>query len=86
MTVVSSKEFVSHQKRYFDLAKNERVAIKRGGSMFHLIYVPVENSSDYDEISAPDDDFRSAISADEFREKLIVVLERVDKKYASKCK
>jgi hypothetical protein len=41
MTVVSSKEFVSNQKRYFDLALNEQVFIKRGKNMFHIAYNPM---------------------------------------------
>jgi hypothetical protein len=32
----------------------------------------------------PDDDFYRALSAEEFRKRLAVVLENVDKKYASK--
>ena len=42
MTVVNSKEFVTNQKRYFDLAKRERIMIRRGKSMFHLTYAPAE--------------------------------------------
>ena len=42
MTLVSSKEFVSNQKRYFDLALNEDVVIKRGRNRFHLVFVPAE--------------------------------------------
>ena len=38
MTVVSSKEFVSNEDKYFNLALNEQVAIKRGKNIFHLIY------------------------------------------------
>ena len=44
------------------------------------------NTNEYDKVLEPDEDFRRAISAEEFREKLIVVLDRVDKKYANKCK
>jgi len=34
MTLVSSREFVTNQKKYFDLAINEQVFIKRGKNMF----------------------------------------------------
>jgi len=34
MTLISSKEFVANQKKYFDLAINEQVFIKRGKNMF----------------------------------------------------
>ena len=46
MTVVSSKEFVSNQKRYFDLAKKENLCIKRGKNMFIITSV---NSNEYDD-------------------------------------
>ena len=41
MTIVSSKEFIAHQKKYFDLALNEHICIKRGRNMFHLTYSPL---------------------------------------------
>ena len=44
------------------------------------------NANEYDKVLEPDEDLRRAIPADEFREKLIVVLDKVDKKYAKKCK
>ena len=44
------------------------------------------NTNEYDKVLEPDEDFCRAISAEEFREKLIVVLDRVDKKYANRCK
>ena len=42
MTVVSSKEFISNQKRYFDLAINEDIVIKKGRNRFQLMFVPAE--------------------------------------------
>jgi len=88
MTVVSSKEFATNQDKYFDLALDEDVCIQRGDNLFHLIYKHVDdmNNYDYEEILEPDDDFHRAISMDEFRERLIVVLDNIDKKYANKCK
>jgi len=88
MTVVNSKEFATNQDKYFDLALDEDVCIQRGDNVFHLIYKHVDgmNNYDYEEILEPDDDFRRAISMDEFRERLIVVLDNLDKKYANKCK
>ena len=86
MTVVSTKEFNTNQKRYFELAENEEVCIKRGNSMYRLMYRPLEIQYPEQPILEPDDDFYRAISADEFRKRLIVVLDRVDKKYANKCK
>ena len=34
MTLISSREFVTNQKKYFDLAVNEQVFVKRGKNMF----------------------------------------------------
>ena len=47
MTVVSSKEFVTNQKKYFDLAMSGDVCIKRGETMFHLICNPKSCNEDY---------------------------------------
>ena len=85
MTVVNSKEFVANQKKYFDLAVNEEVFIKRGRNRFRLICTTAPNTNEYEEILEPDDDFHRAISADEFRKRLIITLDRIDKKYANKC-
>ena len=88
MTVVSSKEFASHQDKYFDIALNEQVFIQKDNNMFLLVYKNIDDTdiyheaSVYEEILEPDEDFYSALSVEEFREKLTVVLDRLDKKYA----
>jgi hypothetical protein len=81
MPVVSSKEFAINQKKYLDLAINRDVFIRRGKNKF-----VVSNANVQEEFLEPDDDFRRALSADEFREQLVVVLDNLDKKYANKCK
>ena len=68
MTVVSSKEFVKNEDKYFDMALNEQVFVKRGDNMFLIINKNMNiyhNASVYEEVLEPDDDFRSAISAKE---------------------
>jgi len=76
MTVVSSKEFATNQTKYFNLATNEQVVIKRGKNMFHLICKPVENNEKrvYYE---PDDDFYRSISADEFKEGALKIIDKI---------
>ena len=86
MTIVSSKEFATRPARYYHLALNEQVIIKRGKNMFHLTCVNGCNTIEYDDILAPDEDFQRAIPADEFRVRLVTVLDQIDKKYANKCK
>jgi len=49
MAVVSSREFATHQKKYYDMAVNEDLVIKRGRNRFHLICANVD-SSDFSEI------------------------------------
>jgi len=44
MTVVSAKEFVTNQKKYFDLALNGQVMIKRGNNLF-VVQNFVQNAS-----------------------------------------
>ena len=92
MTVVSSKEFTSHQDKYFEMAMDEQVFIQNGDNMFLLIYKNMDDmniyheASVYEEVLEPDEDFYKALSAEEFRKRLVVVLDKVDKKYANKCK
>ena len=46
MTVVSSKEFISNDAKYFDMAVNEELCIKRGNNMFYLIYKSSDKTLD----------------------------------------
>ena len=66
MTVVSSKEFASRPTKYYNLAQNEQVVIKRGKNEFYLMYKPLSVET-YPEqpILEPDDNLRRAITADE---------------------
>ena len=79
MPVISSKEFATNQKKYFDMAISKDVFIRRGKNKF---VVSNANVNDYDEVLEPDDDFHRALSADEFREQLIQILEKRDKQFA----
>jgi len=83
MTVVSSKEFATNQKKYYDLAVNEDIIIKRGKNVFHLIYAPVEEYPEQP-ILEPDDDFYRAISGDEFKKRALEIVEKVHNMYYPK--
>ena len=65
MTVISSREFAVNQKKYFDLALNEEVCIKRGKNIFQLT-----RTNGHHELLEPDEDLRSAITAEELLELL----------------
>jgi len=79
MTVVSTKEFNTNQDKYFDLALDEEVFIKRGDNMF-IVQNYVSNDEP-DVICEPDDDFYSSITMEEVRDSLHKTL---DKLYAKK--
>jgi Ca2+-binding EF-hand superfamily protein len=66
MTLVSTKEFNTHQEKYFDMAVNGNVCIQRGENMFYLSYAPFESPNPEQPILEPDDDLRRAITMDEF--------------------
>ena len=80
MTVVSTKEFNTNQKKYFDMAVCEDVYIKNDKYLFHLICKPVD-MLDYQVTLQPDDDFRRAITKDEL---LKGIYEDIAKKFTEK--
>ena len=41
MTVVSSKEFIGNQEKYFDMAVSNDVFVRNGKHMFHILCNPV---------------------------------------------
>jgi predicted transcriptional regulator len=49
MIVVTTKEFNTKQKKYFEIAKKERVAIKRGKNYFKLTTDSVEDDLNVEE-------------------------------------
>ena len=67
MTVVSSKEFVSNQTKYYNMAAIEEVFIKRGKNMFIVTRVNEQKESKY---LSPDEDLRRAIPIDELRRRV----------------
>ena len=76
MTLVSPKEFNTYQDKYLDLAINEDVCIKRGDSMYRLMYCPLEIQYPEQSILEPDDDLRSAIPMTEVRDRVIDYIRR----------
>ena len=66
MTVVSSKEFVTNENKYFDMAISEEIFIKRGNMMFIVKRV---NENKEKKRFKPDDDLRRAITFDELLER-----------------
>ena len=75
MTVVNSKEFISNDEKYFELAVNGDVCIQRGAYMFQLICKSID-PMEKDIIFEPDDDFRDSISWEDFRERTNKMLQK----------
>jgi len=79
MTIVSTKEFNTHQEKYLDMALNDHVIIKRGEQMLIVQnYIP---NHETDMIFEPDDYFYRSITADELLEG---IYEDIDTFFASK--
>jgi hypothetical protein len=82
MTVVNSKDFITNQKRYFNLATNEDIFIRRGKKKFRLAYTDMDNADiPKQPILEPDDDLQRAISMEELRTS---VHEHIHKLFANK--
>jgi predicted transcriptional regulator len=87
MTVVSSREFASNQSKYYNLAVNDDIFIKRGKNTFRLMHTSEDNTPVKKRVYyEPDEDFYRSISAEEFRKELAVSMAEIDKMYAGKCK
>jgi hypothetical protein len=68
MTVISNKEFATHQEKYFDLALKEQVFVKKGNNMF--IFTRANNLETTDEVYEPDEDFYRSIPIDKLHRKV----------------
>ncbi len=77
MTVVSSKEFTTHQRKYFGMAMNNEVRIKRGRNMFRLMHEPTDDVIYHE----PDEDLRRSITKDEL---LAGIFEDMEKIFAKR--
>jgi hypothetical protein len=81
MTVVSSKEFVANEDKYFELAMEEQICVQKDGNLFYLSGVPVEMHWPEQPVLEPDDDLRRAITMDEFRKRAREVVEKAYKRH-----
>jgi len=73
MTVVSSKEFAINDDKYFDLAMNEQVFVKRDNIMF---IVTRTNENRKKQRLKPDKELHRAITGDELLERVYVSLDK----------
>ena len=68
MTAISINEFNANQNMYLDLACSEDVRIKNDNYIARLISEPI-NKIPEQAVLKPDDDLRSAIGKEEFKER-----------------
>ena len=69
MILVSSKDFATNQEKYFELALDEQVFVKRGDYVFHLLCSNIDTVNIKEQATlAPDDNLRRTITMDELRE------------------
>ncbi len=80
MKTISTREFTANPDRYFDMAREQDVRIRKGRQVFHLICEPPISPQPFLE---PDDDLRNAITIDEFLRRFD---EKLDKKWAARQK
>jgi hypothetical protein len=77
MTVVSSKEFAANQQKYFDMALDGQVFVKRGDNMFHILCANMDAvNNNKQTILEPDDDLRRAITAEELKKRMHLVIDK----------
>ena len=70
MVLVNSAEFATHQDKYFNLALNEQVFVKKGENTFIVTKVPEKK------LLKPDADFHRAISMEEFQRRMHVSIRK----------
>jgi len=73
MTVVSTKEFNTHQEKYFDLAKNNEQVFIQGGDCMFIVSRANESTGKYKE---PDADLRRAIPMEQVRDSVIAYIRK----------
>jgi len=76
MTVVSSKEFVTNEKKYFEMAIDEQIFVQRGNIMFIVTKAGENINEKKKKRLKPDDDLRCAITGKELLEKVYVSVDK----------
>ncbi|MDR2204594.1 MAG: hypothetical protein LBE36_00295 [Flavobacteriaceae bacterium] len=82
MTVVSDQDFITNHNRYFDLAIDEQVVVKRGDYSFSIVCNSEQPTEQ--KILQPDDDLRNSLSAEEFKECAIEIVKKIHHKFYGK--
>jgi predicted transcriptional regulator len=82
MTIINNKEFATNQKKYFDMAINEEVFIKKNKNMFHLATITDNIQAKERVYYEPDEDFDNSITSEELKEKALEIVEKIHNRYS----
>lgn len=72
MTIVSSKEFVANEDKYFDMAMTEQVLVQRN----NVVFIVTRADERKKKRLKPDNELRRAITGDELLERVYVSLDK----------
>jgi hypothetical protein len=81
MTVISSKEFETNTKKYFNMAVNGNVCVQWGESLIYLSNTPVEQPYPEQPVCEDNSVLDIAITGDELRKRLH---RRIHEKFATR--
>jgi len=76
MTTVTTQEFNANSQKYFDMAVNSDVCIRNNQYLVRLLCQPID-VVDEQMILQPDDAFYNSITAEEMRDRLHKVLDKL---------
>jgi hypothetical protein len=72
MTIVSNKEFIANDDKYFDMAMNGQVFVQRD----NIVFIVTQAGEKKKKRLKPDDELRRAITGDELLEGVYVSLDK----------
>ncbi len=81
MRTISNREFIANPEMYLGMATQQEVRVRKGQRVIRLVNEPPVRRQP---ILEADDDLRRAISMDEFKERVLVEIDRLDEKYSRK--
>ena len=81
MRTISNREFCANPDLYMSVAAEQEVRVRRGRMTYRIICEPPAGTQP---VHQPDEKLRRAISMDEFKERALAMVDRLDEKYARK--
>ena len=75
MTVVSSKEFATNQKKYFDMAINEQIYVQQDDNIFHIVCS--HSNVREQRISKNNDILNTALTKEQFKAEARKIVDKI---------